>query len=272
MRIVVLGAGPAGLEYARIAADRGHTVEVREASDTAGGRFRRAAAVPGLESYALAADWLTDAATGAGAALSLDDTSVPAAEDADLVVVATGAEPLVEPIEGATTVSLEAAVADPAALQDPVFVVDEIEAEPAYAAVEALAAAGRDVHLITRRATIGRRVAYVSLIGVLRRLDAAGIPIHTLLSPRRAEDGRLIASHAFSKREHDLGPVGTVVRAGPYAAHAAVVDAGVATQIIGDASAPREALVVVYEAHRRALELPRCSPARATKQEEPTHV
>jgi hypothetical protein len=272
MRIVVLGAGPAGLEYARVAAERGHTVEVREASETAGGRFRRSGAVPGLESYAVAADWMADAATGAGATLTLDDTSVPTSDEADLVVIATGAEPLIEPLDGAATVSLEAAVADPAALQDPVFVVDEIEAEPAYAAVEALAAAGRDVRLITRRATIGRRVAYVSLIGVLRRLDAAGIPIHTLLSPRRAEGGRLIASHAFSKREHDLGPVGTVVRAGPYAAHAAVVDGDVPTQVIGDASAPREALVVVYEAHRRALELPRCSPARATKQEEPTHV
>jgi 2,4-dienoyl-CoA reductase-like NADH-dependent reductase (Old Yellow Enzyme family) len=272
LRIAVLGAGPAGLEYARVAAGRGHQVQLREAAGEAGGRFRRDAAVPGLQSYGPAADWMVGAAVEAGAELRLGDASVPTADEVDLVVVATGAEPLVEPLAGADTVSLEAAVADPAALRDPVFVVDEIEAEPVYAAVEALAAAGRDVHLITRRATIGRRVAYVSLIGVFRRLDGAGIPIHTLLSPRRAEEGRLIASHAFSKREHDLGPVGTVVRAGPYAAHAAVVDGDVATQVIGDASAPREALVVVYEAHRRALELPRCSPARATKEEEPTHV
>jgi hypothetical protein len=98
----------------------------------------------------------------------------------------------------------------------------------------------------------------VSLIGVLRRLDGIGIPIHTLLSPARVEDGRLIATHAFSKREHDLGPVGTVVRAGPYVARSQEIPTGTDSLVIGDASAPREALAVVYEAHRQALALPLC--------------
>lgn len=272
LRISVLGAGPAGLEYARVAAGRGHRVQVHDPAGEAGGRFRRDAGVPGLEEYGKAADWLEGAARDAGAQIVLGDGDGPADGQLDLVVVATGARPVVEPLAGVPTVSLEAAVADPAALANPVFVVDEIESEPVYAAVEALAAAGRDVRLITRRGSIGRRVAYVSLIGVLRRLDAIGIAIHTLLSPRRAEEGRLIASHAFSKREHDLGPVGTIVRAGPYAANAAEVGGDVPSQVIGDASAPREALVVVYEAHRRALELPRCAPARSSKEEEPTHA
>lgn len=253
-RIVVLGAGPAGLEFARVAAERGHDVEVREAGEVTGGRFRWTGSVPGLETYGIAADWLTEAATDAGARIELGAPVAP--DDVDLVVVATGAEPLVEPLEGCRANSLEAAMADPSGLNDPVFVVDEIEAEPVYAAAEQLAAMGRDVHLITRRANIGRRVAYVSLIGVLRRLDDAGIEIHTLLSPTRVEDGTLIATNVFSKREHHLGPVGSVVRAGPYVARDVQPTGAMPTLVIGDASAPREALAVVLEAHSRARELP----------------
>ncbi len=261
IRISVLGAGPAGLEFARVAAGRGHDVEVRETHTNTGGRFRRMAEVHGLYDYERAATWMTDAARAAGATFIVDEPSLPDPGDVDLVVVATGAAPSVAPLEGVPAISLEEAIARAHELADPVFIVDEIEAEPVYAAAEELAHEGRDVRILTRRAAIGRRVAYVSLMGVLRRLDAAEIPIHTLLSPARVEDGTLVAVHSFSKREHDLGPVGTVVRAGPYVATgqtlATATDSD--TLVIGDASAPREALAVVYEAHRQALALPECT-------------
>jgi dimethylglycine catabolism A len=256
MRIVVLGAGPAGLEYARVAASSGHDVEVREATHFVGGRFRRTSEVKGLWEYSRAADWLANAARTAGARFIVDNDSAPTADEADLVVIATGADPLVAPVDGVTTVSLEEAVATAQQLEGPVFIVDEIEAEPVYAAAEELAGEGLEVHVVTRRASVGRRVAYVSLIGVLRRLDEAGIEIHSLLSPARAEEGRLMAVHSFSGRVHDLGPVGTVVRAGPYVARPQEIPGDLKTLVIGDASAPREALAVVNEAHRRALALP----------------
>src|SRR3546814_5334186 len=41
-RILVVGGGPAGLEAARVAAERGHQVTLAEASDKLGGQFRRA--------------------------------------------------------------------------------------------------------------------------------------------------------------------------------------------------------------------------------------
>jgi 2,4-dienoyl-CoA reductase-like NADH-dependent reductase (Old Yellow Enzyme family) len=257
-RIRVLGAGPGGLEFARVAAGRGHEVEVLERSDRTGGRFADEAEVEGLESYALAAEWMTDAARAAGAEIVLGADDDGAADGVDLLVVATGAEPIVAGLDGIPAYSLQEALAAPETLADPVFVVDEIEAEPVYAAVEQLVAAGRDVRLITRRATIGRRIAYINTIGALRRLDTAGVAIHTLLSPARVDGGRLIATHNFSRREHDLGPIGSVVRAGPFAARPVpAAAAGAAnTLVIGDASAPREALAVVLEAYDRARELP----------------
>ncbi|HEY5333064.1 MAG TPA: NAD(P)-binding protein, partial [Solirubrobacterales bacterium] len=256
LRVEVHGAGPAGLEYARIASQRGHDVEVRERSARVGGRFDQVARTSGLERYGAAVEWLSGEATAAGARIVLDAED-GGDSDADVTVIATGREPVVEPLEGCVTVSLEQAQESPDDLVDPIFVIDEIETEPAYGVVEELTAAGHDVRLVTRRASIGRLLSYISLIGALRRLDDAGIRIHTLLAPVRVEDGRLIAVHSFSKREHDLGEVGTVVRAGPYAASFDTTGPGSEdVVVIGDASAPREALAVVYEANRRAAELP----------------
>ncbi|MEM9992204.1 MAG: NADPH-dependent 2,4-dienoyl-CoA reductase, partial [Bacteroidota bacterium] len=50
-RIAVVGAGPAGLAAATIAAERGHEVDLFESSDKIGGQFNMAMAIPGKEEY-----------------------------------------------------------------------------------------------------------------------------------------------------------------------------------------------------------------------------
>jgi 2,4-dienoyl-CoA reductase (NADPH2) len=50
--IAVVGAGPAGLAFAHVAAMRGHKVTLYEASDKLGGQFNLAKVIPGKEEYA----------------------------------------------------------------------------------------------------------------------------------------------------------------------------------------------------------------------------
>lgn len=50
--IAVVGAGPAGLAFATVAAQRGHQVDIYEASDEIGGQFNMAKRIPGKEEYA----------------------------------------------------------------------------------------------------------------------------------------------------------------------------------------------------------------------------
>lgn len=50
-RIAVVGAGPAGLAFATIAAERGHTVTLFDAADTIGGQFNLARRIPGKEEF-----------------------------------------------------------------------------------------------------------------------------------------------------------------------------------------------------------------------------
>lgn len=52
LRIAVVGAGPAGLAYAEVAARRGHHVTLFEAEEQIGGQFNMAQRVPGKEEYA----------------------------------------------------------------------------------------------------------------------------------------------------------------------------------------------------------------------------
>jgi 2,4-dienoyl-CoA reductase (NADPH2) len=50
-KIAVVGAGPAGMSYATIAAERGHHVTLFEASDSIGGQFNLAKSIPGKEEF-----------------------------------------------------------------------------------------------------------------------------------------------------------------------------------------------------------------------------
>lgn len=51
-RLAVVGAGPAGLAFATVAAQRGHLVTVYEAADDIGGQFNIAKRIPGKEEFA----------------------------------------------------------------------------------------------------------------------------------------------------------------------------------------------------------------------------
>ncbi|MGD9958068.1 FAD-dependent oxidoreductase [Nocardioides sp.] len=254
LTVDVVGGGPAGLEFARVALQRGKQVHVHEASGAVGGRMRREAQVEGREVYQQAVDWLEGEVRRLGGEISLNDP-VDLGETGklagDLTVVATGAVPILTELPGVSDVrSLEDVLADPDAVRGPVVIVDEVEAEPVYGIAEELARRGLEVTILTRRAALGRRVPYINLIGVHRRLDEAGIDVHVLTVPQRAEDGQLVVSHAFSGRERVLGPIGTLVEAGPY--RSSVEDLAAAGLVVGDASAPRDLLAAVREANTHA--------------------
>lgn len=257
LTIHVIGGGPAGLEFARVALEEGNGVVLHEASNAVGGRMSREAEVEGREVYGHAVSWLEGEVLRLGGEIVVNDP-VPLQEsrslDGDLTVVATGAVPVVDPLAGLDrVVSLEDVIAGRAEIVDPVVIVDEVEAEPVYGVAEQLVRAGHQVALVTRRAAIGRRVPYINIIGVHRRLDELGIAVHALTVPKRVIEGVLTVAHAFSGREYPLGPVGTVVRAGPY--RTTVDDQSAFEVVVGDASAPRDLLAAVRDASDHATAL-----------------
>ncbi len=106
-RIAVVGAGPAGMTAAIIAAQRGHSVALFESADRIGGQLNMARVVPGKEEFHGLVDWFAVMLDRAGVDLRLGQRAdVAALAGYDEVIVATGVRPRDPgiPVEGAAQV------------------------------------------------------------------------------------------------------------------------------------------------------------------------
>src|SRR3954449_2525218 len=95
-RVLVVGGGPAGLEAARVAAERGHSVTLWERGRALGGQFRLAGLQPSRGQITDLISWHGRrlGALGVDVRLRFDATADDvAAFGADEVVIATGARP-----------------------------------------------------------------------------------------------------------------------------------------------------------------------------------
>ncbi len=185
--IYVIGGGPAGLEAARVSAERGHRVTLFERDTTLGGAVRVAAAAPHRATLIDIVDYL-DRETrrlkvdiNLGAEIASDDLAEIRAI-ADHVVLATGSR--VAPLPPAVTARPSARVEDVLSGNLPsapgqVVVYDEGDGFwPAYSAAEALAQRGWQVTFATALTALAGRVPHESVGPLLGRLGDAGVTLH----------------------------------------------------------------------------------------------
>ncbi|MDZ4682116.1 MAG: NADPH-dependent 2,4-dienoyl-CoA reductase [Saprospiraceae bacterium] len=102
-KIGVVGAGPAGLAFASIAAERGHEVHLFEASGEIGGQFNLAKRIPGKEEFYETLRYFRKQLDVHGVQLHLNTfatTQMLSAQGFDEIVVATGVSPRALNIEG----------------------------------------------------------------------------------------------------------------------------------------------------------------------------
>ena len=102
-RIAVIGAGPAGLGYATVAAQRGHSVSLFDAANEIGGQFNLAKRIPGKEEFEETLRYYRRMIELLGIDLQLNTrvtTEQLLAGDYDHIAIATGIEPRVPELEG----------------------------------------------------------------------------------------------------------------------------------------------------------------------------
>ena len=102
-RVAVVGAGPAGLSAATVAAERGHQVTLFDASDKVGGQFKIAMRIPGKEEFAETIRYFMRRLELTGVKLQLGQRVTREQllqQGFDDIIVATGIVPRSPKIEG----------------------------------------------------------------------------------------------------------------------------------------------------------------------------
>ena len=95
-KVLIIGAGPAGLEAARVTALQGHRVMIWEKSDRIGGQWNIAHIPPGKEEFASLTAYYKNVLPLLGVEIAFNkeaDLTAVKAEEADHIIVASGARP-----------------------------------------------------------------------------------------------------------------------------------------------------------------------------------
>ena len=175
-KVVIVGAGPGGVEAARIAAERGHNVVVFEAASEPGGQLRLTAKSPRRREMISVIDWRMsqcakhDVTFRFNTWAELDDV---VQEKPDVVIIATGGMPDCNVLDAGNELVVTSwdIISGDVKPGSNILIYDDAGDHPALQAAEVAVKAGAKVEIMTPQRTIAAEVMGMNLVPYMRALQ-----------------------------------------------------------------------------------------------------
>ena len=197
-KIAIVGAGPAGLEAARVSAERGHRVVLFEAAPNAGGQIRMLTQLQRRKELMGIVDWRVSQCERLGVEMrfnTLSEASDILGLDADIVIVATGGLPQNLAIESGGELSVLSweIISGEVKPAEHVLLFDDNGAHPGMTAAEVIAATGSQLELVSPERFFAAEMGGLNLVPYMKSFTKHGVSITTMTRVRAlAREGNKI--------------------------------------------------------------------------------
>ena len=266
-KILVVGGGPAGMEAARISAQRGHDVVLAEAQSSLSGTINLAAKAPHHQGIKDVTDWMEQEIYRLGVDVRLSTYVEPEDVKAlapDAVIVATGSQPRMDGVQMGLPGQPAAGMEQPHVLSSidlfsrPVaqnvrtaVVVDDVGHYEAIAAAEHLLEQGVEVSFITRHKSFAHLLESALISEpALNRLSKGNFTLHRRSHVVGISENQVSMMNMDSELLMDV-PADTVVFVSNNESNRDLADALAADvgeiHVVGDALSPRFLLRAIHD-------------------------
>ena len=181
-KIVIVGAGPAGLEMARVLSQKGHEVTIIEAAPEAGGQVRLASRSPRRRELIGIVDWRVDQCRKHGVEFRYNifaDVQDVTSLNPDTVVIATGGLPNVEVLDEGNDLAVSSwdILSEDAKPGTEVLLYDDNGGHPGMQAAEWLVDAGAKVEIISPERFFAPEIGGLNHVPYARKFQDSDVKI-----------------------------------------------------------------------------------------------